>query len=227
MPIITPDMLPSRQEDYQINKWVENDCYRFYVRQRRRNCTFRELMDMWLRAPCCDECIQSEVFFSGGPPDIIRESWEVDVLLNLGPDTLEIIVGALEEDPDFSLLCKKCHAPLRPWDGEDIYILNYHLEEDFGIPMETPGRKPSKRLRRLIIDLYGKACFGCGTTDRELHIDHVLPQSKGGDAALRNLQPLCEACGIEKGDSMPDEVKVFSDIYFGPCPSDGYEGLFL
>ncbi|MDI6755771.1 MAG: HNH endonuclease [Thermodesulfobacteriota bacterium] len=77
-----------------------------------------------------------------------------------------------------------------------------------------------------IIDLYDKTCFGCGAADRELHIDHVLPQSKGGDAAFRNLQPLCEGCGNEKGDSIPDEVKVFSDIYFCPYPSDGYEGLF-
>ena len=227
MPIITRDMLPSRQEDYQANQWVKDECYKFYVHQRRRNCTFRQLLDLWLRAPCCDDCIQSEIFFSGEPPDIMQDAWEVDVLLNLGIDTLEIIQGALDEDPDFSLLCKQCHEPLRPWDRDNIYILTYHLEEHYGIPMETPGRRqPSERLRQLIIDLYDNTCFGCDAADRELHIDHILPQSKGGDAAFRNLQPLCEICGNEKGDSIPDEVKVFSDIYFGPYPSDGYEGLF-
>lgn len=227
MPIITP-YIPTDQEDHEHAKWVKSECYHFYIRERRRNCTFRELMDLWLRAPCCDQCIQSEVLFTGGAPDIKRDAWwEVDVLLNLGPDTLETIKSALAEDPDFELVCKRCHGALRPWDGDDMYVLSYHLEEHYGIPMETPGRRqPSGRLRRLIINLYDSACFGCGGSDCELHIDHVVPQSGGGDAAFRNLQPLCEVCGNAKGDAMPDQVTVFSDIYFGPQSSDGFEGLF-
>ena len=54
----------------------------------------------------------------------------------------------------------------------------------------------------------------------------VSPKSKGGDAAFRNLQPLCEDCGNKKADQLPAEVTVFSDIYFGAYPSDAYEGLF-
>jgi hypothetical protein len=29
-----------------------------------------------------------------------------------------------------------------------------------------------------------------------------------------------------KGDCQPEEVEVYSNIYFGPYLSDGYEGLF-
>jgi 5-methylcytosine-specific restriction endonuclease McrA len=105
--------------------------------------------------------------------------------------------------------------------------MNYHLEEHYGIPLETPGRiRPIARIRQKIIELYDRACFGCGSSNKRLHIDHILPRSKGGDAAFRNLQPLCKDCGNMKGNDLPDEVDVYEDIYFGPYASDGYEGLF-
>jgi hypothetical protein len=53
-----------------------------------------------------------------------------------------------------------------------------------------------------------------------------MPRFHGGDAAFRNLQPLCTRCGQKKGNTLPTEVSVYSDLYFGPYPSDAYEGLF-
>jgi 5-methylcytosine-specific restriction endonuclease McrA len=78
----------------------------------------------------------------------------------------------------------------------------------------------------LIKKFYQGKCFRCERSDVKLHIDHIVPQSKGGDAAFRNLQPLCEKCGNEKGDDMPSDLEFYSDLYFGPYPSDSYEGLF-
>ncbi len=107
-----------------------------------------------------------------------------------------------------------------------IYIVKYHLEEYYGIPLETPGKKTvSKKLRSRIFDLYDNQCFSCKATE-DLHIDHINPVAKGGDAAFRNLQPLCRTCGFKKGDSDPNIVTVFSDMYFQPFPPDYYEGLF-
>jgi hypothetical protein len=40
------------------------------------------------------------------------------------------------------------------------------------------------------------------------------------------LQPLCEDCGQLKGDLMPEEIDIYSDIYFGEEPPDNFEGLF-
>ncbi len=183
-------------------------------------------MDLWLRAPCCDQCIQSDPFFSGGPPDIMREEWEGHVAWCLGEDTLEVIQKARAEDADFALRCRRCHSTLCPWDGDDVYVLSDHLEEQYGIPMETSGRpKPPRWLRRKIKALYDNVCFACGTGEG-LTIDHILPQTAGGDRAFRNLQPLCGLCNIAKGSSIPEDVAVYSDMYFGPEPSDGYEGLF-
>lgn len=52
--------------------------------------------------------------------------------------------------------------------------------------------------------LYGRqegACGGCRTMFpfRNMTVDHVVPQSKGGDDHLDNLQLLCGACNSMKG----------------------------
>lgn len=35
------------------------------------------------------------------------------------------------------------------------------------------------------------------------HIDHIVPQSKGGGDELSNLQRLCNECNLSKSDSIP------------------------
>jgi len=226
MPLLQP-YIPTRAALHSSAVWMRDECYRFYARQRRLNCTFRERMDLWLRGPCCDQCIQSDPFFTGGPPDIVYgKDWADRLAWRLGEDTFDVIQKARVEDSDFALRCRRCSAALCPWDADDVYVLSEHLEEYYGIPMETSGSvEPPRWLRRRIKALYGHACFACGATG-SLTIDHILPQSQGGDRAFRNLQPLCEPCNGDKGDSLPDDVEVYSDLYFGPAPSDGYEGLF-
>src|SRR5207253_741857 len=120
----------------------------------------------------------------------------------------------------------RCGTELRPWWGDDLWVETYHLEEHYSIPLEPGRRNPSRKLRDQIIRLYDNRCYGCGRGDVPLHIDHVRPRARGGDASFRNLQPLCERCGQRKGSAMPEEVSICDDLYFGPYPSDGYEGLF-
>jgi 5-methylcytosine-specific restriction endonuclease McrA len=222
---LTP-YIPDPQEEHWLSLWTRNERYRFYVEQRRANCTFMERMDLWLLAPQCEDCACAEPF-PVGLPDIHHDGWEVDILLHVGSQTLDRIQQGLAEDSEFALQCKECGRELRPWDDDNAYVVSYHLEEHYGIPLETPGQMfPSERLREKIFSLYDSHCFGCGASDRELHIDHIRPRSKGGDAAFRNLQPLCEVCGNRKGDTDSTEVEVYSTIYFGPYPADSYEGLF-
>ena len=108
-----------------------------------------------------------------------------------------------------------------------MYVLTYHLEEHYGIPLKTPGRQqPSKKIRDRIFKLYDFRCFGCDRSGRPLHLDHIRPQSRGGDAAFRNLQPLCERCGQAKGDAEPEELPISDDLYFWGDPPDSHEGMF-
>ncbi len=50
-------------------------------------------------------------------------------------------------------------------------------------------------------------CVLCGASPAkdptiELHIDHIIPWSKGGESTIDNLQTLCSVCNLGKRDSM-------------------------
>lgn len=51
-------------------------------------------------------------------------------------------------------------------------------------------------------------CQYCGTY-KDLTIDHVVPQSKGGKASWNNLVAACKKCNALKGDKSPEEVGMF------------------
>lgn len=41
-------------------------------------------------------------------------------------------------------------------------------------------------------------CLHCGTR-KNLTVDHIHPESKGGEATLENCQTLCKSCNSRKG----------------------------
>ena len=43
---------------------------------------------------------------------------------------------------------------------------------------------------------------GKGPPEVKLHIDHILPASKGGDSKFENLKFLCEQCNLSKSDRL-------------------------
>ena len=67
------------------------------------------------------------------------------------------------------------------------------------------GREPSLRLRWKVLQRDRFTCCKCGASPAiklgvELHVDHVIPWSKGGETVLANLQTLCSVCNIGKSD---------------------------
>ena len=49
----------------------------------------------------------------------------------------------------------------------------------------------------------GFRCQLCGATQADgvkLHVDHIIPISKGGTSDIDNLRTLCERCNRGKGD---------------------------
>jgi hypothetical protein len=46
-------------------------------------------------------------------------------------------------------------------------------------------------------------CVKCGSED-DLHLDHIVPWSKGGPAIVGNLQLLCRPCNLAKGDRLEE-----------------------
>jgi hypothetical protein len=52
-------------------------------------------------------------------------------------------------------------------------------------------------------------CRACGMGDVDaLQCDHIVPESKGGDSSLENLQALCGVCNNRKGNTDIGELPV-------------------
>ncbi len=67
------------------------------------------------------------------------------------------------------------------------------------------SRNPSLRLRFRILKRDNFSCRSCGaspalTQGLELHVDHIVAWSVGGETVEENLQTLCEACNIGKSN---------------------------
>ena len=66
-------------------------------------------------------------------------------------------------------------------------------------------RDPSWRMRFLVNRRDRFSCRACGRSPANdvgvvLHVDHVIPWSKGGETIFENLQTLCEKCNLGKSD---------------------------
>ncbi len=67
------------------------------------------------------------------------------------------------------------------------------------------GRDPSLRLRFKVLQRDSFTCKQCGASPAkdpsiELHLDHIVPWSKGGETSYENLQTLCSKCNLGKSN---------------------------
>ena len=61
-------------------------------------------------------------------------------------------------------------------------------------------RKMTPKLRYEILSRDNFRCKACGKTAAEttLHVDHIVPVSRGGKTVVDNLQTLCMGCNLGK-----------------------------
>jgi len=77
-----------------------------------------------------------------------------------------------------------------------------------GLQTHNDGKNPRQvtpRLRYLVMHRDNNRCVLCGATPANnpnitLHIDHIIPYSKGGHTVMKNLQTLCSLCNLGKSD---------------------------
>jgi 5-methylcytosine-specific restriction endonuclease McrA len=95
---------------------------------------------------------------------------------------------------------------LPPEDSANAEQDNAQFRDHVAIDLEriaTPDQitLPSRRYQVFLRDNW--RCVSCGRDpvkhEAVLHVDHVLPRSKGGLDDLDNLQTLCERCNLGKG----------------------------
>jgi len=87
--------------------------------------------------------------------------------------------------------------------------------------------KASKR--QAIYQRYGGRCVYCGKK-KELTLDHLIPESRGGTAAHANLVPACSNCNGLKGDLSRIQFKClivasYWARYKGESVSNNWNGL--
>ena len=92
----------------------------------------------------------------------------------------------------------------KPYTGNSYTGKSYRQKKD---------RYISTTLRYLVLNRDRFRCALCGRsplTDPsvELHLDHIIPFSKGGTTTSENLQTLCRECNMGKG-SMPNPPFTF------------------
>ena len=69
------------------------------------------------------------------------------------------------------------------------------------------SRDISDKLRYQVLKRDNFKCCACGASPAkdpsvELHIDHIIPWSKGGENTAENLQTLCSKCNLGKSNNL-------------------------
>ena len=109
----------------------------------------------------------------------------------------EIIVGELIDG------VLKSYDKREPVSASDSKVIRKNVEEH----IHTTKRNISITLRYQIMKRDNFKCVLCGASPAkdpsiELHIDHIIPWSKGGESTIDNLQTLCSVCNLGKRDSI-------------------------
>ncbi len=100
------------------------------------------------------------------------------------------------------------------WTNALVQFVEYANSQDRTVP--TPievaighrtSRDPSLRLRFRILKRDNFSCRACGaspalTPGLELHVDHIIAWSIGGETVEENLQTLCEDCNLGKSNAL-------------------------
>lgn len=88
------------------------------------------------------------------------------------------------------------------WANEGTVSVQESSEQST-VSVRRANRNVNWRMRALVLMRDGARCQLCGAEARSgalLHVDHIVPWSKGGETVLENLQVLCNVCNIGKSD---------------------------
>lgn len=94
------------------------------------------------------------------------------------------------------------------------------LNQSQNIKKQTPKKKKrsvSLRNRLIVLTRDNYKCAKCGASPKNapnvlLHVDHVIPHSRGGSCHLDNLVTLCEKCNLGKGNRLEIELIEFASF---------------
>lgn len=103
-----------------------------------------------------------------------------------------------------------------PFEWKNLPLL-YCFEDDYQEYWFNKGKnkKPKRKrthvpkgLRHEVFKRDNYTCVECGAKKSDgatLHVDHIIPVSKGGSDELDNLQTLCSECNLNKSDLIQND----------------------
>lgn len=103
--------------------------------------------------------------------------------------------------------CSRCGSTANRFSvNEELTSAKYQCSFCNKTTIHRSHQDPKKRRREAITESVrvavmtraGQCCEICGS-NQNLHIDHVVPFSKGGSNDMKNLQLLCRDCNLRKG----------------------------
>ena len=82
-------------------------------------------------------------------------------------------------------------------------LISDGLISEFNKPVSKYELKEriSRNLSKAVFERDKYRCVHCGT-HKNLTVDHIYPESKGGETSLENSQTLCKSCNSKKGVSV-------------------------
>lgn len=106
-----------------------------------------------------------------------------------------------ERAPDKLLRFELIQMPSRAW-------AEWHFRRGKNPFAEREQIDPA--VRTLVIDRHGMTCWLCRVDIAhlgDLHLDHVVPRSKGGPDTAANLRPAHALCNMRRGNRSPEAFR--------------------
>lgn len=105
---------------------------------------------------------------------------------------------------------RNCYTDTMTYTMDEIesYIRQSYAEEEKKTSKEYQRQLLTPSLRYDIMKRDGFRCVLCGRTSKDgiaLHVDHILPVSKGGQTIPSNLRTLCDVCNLGKSDKYDND----------------------
>lgn len=231
-------LLPHTPEIKQMTIWLRREAEDWYIRERKRFRDSQLLLEPVVLKPICWEC--SDQFGRSAT----KKGREITLVLpaKTTPRQLRIYDRSnsvlhmwkpKEPPPEWWLgfNCDSCSEAIEVDDCEGVVAVTEEpFAEYFGLPLDAPKKlrgKAKKEMQARLSELDSCRCFECRKrlrVGKNFTLDHIQPQSLGGQAFAINLQPFCYRCQREKKDLPAKTVTVALDMLLRPPPSDSYEG---
>lgn len=175
--------------------------------------------DLVLRISAASGAIERENYFASALQDLVGFNVVSRLLLAARWALTKLEGGALVEQYVRSAILNELLIDYSAITPVFNYVMAAATSSNLGL---------SAGLRRDVYDAHGLRCYSCDVVlDRKSNaeknsatVEHLWPQSLGGDSDFRNLLPACMACNSNRNEHANWPAFWFQSCFLGPRPSE-------